>query len=45
MGCSSSVCEEEGQDPSNMHRLPTIEQGYDKRIGIPYRGLMICLIN
>ena len=32
MGCSSSVCEEEEQDPSNVHRLPIIEQGYDKEL-------------
>ena len=25
---SGFVCEEEGQDPSTMHRLPTVEQGY-----------------
>ena len=30
MGCSGSACEEEGQDPSTVHRLPTIEQGYDQ---------------
>ena len=29
MGRSSSVCEE-GQDPSTMHRLPIVEQGYDQ---------------
>ena len=30
MGCSSSVCEQEGQDPSIVHLLPTVEQGYDQ---------------
>ena len=30
MGHSGSVCEEEGQDPSTVHCLPTIEQGYDQ---------------
>ena len=30
MGHSGSVCEKEGQDPSTVHSLPIIEQGYDK---------------
>ena len=30
MGCSDSVCEEEGQDPSIVHRLPIVEQVYDQ---------------
>ena len=30
MGRSGSVCEEEGQDPSTVHFLPTVEQGYDQ---------------
>ena len=30
MGRSGSVCEEEGQDPSTVHRLLTVEQGYDQ---------------
>ena len=28
MGRSSSICEEEGQDPSVVHRLQAVEQGY-----------------
>ena len=27
---SDSVCEEEGQDPSTVNLLQTIEQGYDQ---------------
>ena len=30
MGRSGSICEEEGQDPSTVHRLSTVEQGYDQ---------------
>ena len=30
MGRSGSICEEEGQDPSTVHRLQTVEQGYDQ---------------
>ena len=30
MGRSGSICEEKGQDPSTVHRLPTVEPGYDK---------------
>ena len=29
MGRSGSICEEEGQDPSTVHWLQTVEQGYD----------------
>ena len=29
MGCFGSNCEEEGQDPSTVHWLQTVEQGYD----------------
>ena len=28
MGCSSLVCEEEGQDLSTVHLLQAVEQGY-----------------
>ena len=28
MGRSGPICEEEGQDPSTVHRLQTVEQGY-----------------
>ena len=28
MGRSGSIYEEEGQDPSTVHRLKTVEQGY-----------------
>ena len=31
MGRFSSNCEEEGQDPSTVHWLQTVEQGYDKK--------------
>ena len=30
MGRSDSVCEEEGQDPSTVHRLPIVEHGYNQ---------------
>ena len=30
MGRFGSSCEEEGQDPSNVHWLQTDEQGYDQ---------------
>ena len=30
MGRFSSVCEEEGQDPSTVHLLSTVEPGYDQ---------------
>ena len=30
MGRSGSICEEEGQDPSTMHGLQAVEQGYDR---------------
>ena len=30
MGRSGSVCKEEGQDPSTVHCLHTVEQGYDQ---------------
>ena len=30
MGRSDSVCEEEGQDPSTVHRLQAVKQGYDQ---------------
>ena len=30
MGRSGSVCEKEGQDPSTMHWLRMVEQGYDQ---------------
>ena len=30
MGCFGSNCEEEGQDPSTVHRLQAVEQGYDQ---------------
>ena len=30
MGHSGSVCEKEGQDPSTVHCLPTVKQGYDQ---------------
>ena len=30
MGRSSFICEEERQDPSTVHSLPIVEQGYDK---------------
>ena len=30
MGRSGSVFKEEGQDPSTVHRLPTVEYGYDQ---------------
>ena len=30
MGHSGSICEEERQDPSTVHRLQTVEQGYDQ---------------
>ena len=30
MGCSDFVCKEKGLDPSTMHRLQAIEQGYDQ---------------
>ena len=29
MGRSGSICEEEGQDPSTVHWLQTVEQGYN----------------
>ena len=29
MGRLGSICEEEGQDPSIVHWLQTVEQGYD----------------
>ena len=29
MGRSGPVCEKEGQDPSTVHSLSTVEQGYD----------------
>ena len=29
MGHSGSICEEEGQDPSPVHWLQTVEQGYN----------------
>ena len=29
MGCFGSSCEEEGQDPSTVHWLQAVEQGYD----------------
>ena len=29
MGCSGSNCEVEGQDPSTVHWLQTVEQGYN----------------
>ena len=30
MGRFGSNCEEEGQDPSTVHLLLTVEQGYDQ---------------
>ena len=30
MGRSGSICEEEGPDPSTVHWLSTVEQGYDQ---------------
>ena len=30
MGRSGSICKEEGQDPSTVHWLQTVEQGYDQ---------------
>ena len=30
MGRSGSICEEEGQDPSTVHLLKAVEQGYDQ---------------
>ena len=30
MGRSSSICEEEGQDPSTVYGLQTVEQGYNQ---------------
>ena len=30
MGRSGLICEEEGQDPSIVHPLQTVEQGYDQ---------------
>ena len=30
MGRFGSSCEEEGQDPSTVHRLQAVEQGYDQ---------------
>ena len=30
MGRSGSVCKEERQDPSTVHRLQAVEQGYDQ---------------
>ena len=32
MGCSGFICEEEGQDPSTVHRFLTVEQGYDQEL-------------
>ena len=30
MGCSGSICEEKGQDPSTVHLLQVVELGYDQ---------------
>ena len=30
MGRSGSICEKEGQDPSTVHWLQIVEQGYDQ---------------
>ena len=30
MWSTSSICEEEGQDPSTVYRLQVVEQGYKK---------------
>ena len=32
MGRSGSICEEEGQDPSTVHWLPTVEPGYNQEL-------------
>ena len=30
MGRSGPICEQVGQDPSTVHCLPTVEQGYNQ---------------
>ena len=32
MGRFGSDCEKEGQDPSTVHLLPIVEQGYDQEL-------------
>ena len=32
MGHFSFVCEEKGQEPSTVHRLQTVEQGYSQEL-------------
>jgi hypothetical protein len=45
MGSADVVCKEEGCIYADVYRLPRVEQGYYKKISIPYQGLMICLID